>query len=178
VGEWYVIFTKTGEEGKLGKILEIFFCKKELKILIPRRKIIERKEKQKTEKIKLLFPGYVFIKTKMCNEVYNRINNIYKFAKLLKEESEPAVVREAEMRIILSLTGNSDLIGFSKGIDVGGRIKIIDGPLKGYEGLIEKIDRRKNRAKIRLNVIGDCRLIDVGIHIIDTDDNKILNDVS
>lgn len=171
--KWYVIFTRAGHEQNVRKLIEQSFSKEEIKLLVPKRKIIERKKGQRVEKIKLLFPGYVFIHTNMSDEVYYRIRNVLDFAVFLKDGFRPAHVKEDDMRVILSLTGYSDLIGFSKGINIGGRVKIIDGPLKGYEGLIESIDKRKGRAKVRLKVAGDLKVVDLGIYIVENIENKI-----
>jgi len=173
--KWYVIYTRTGDELKVKRLIELLFCKlkrKSIRVLIPKRAIIERKGKNRVEKIKSLFPGYVFIKTCMSYELYNDIKRLPRFLKFLKDEAEPAEVREEEIKIILSLVGDSDIVGFSTGIKIGGKVKIIDGPLKGFEGLIEKIDKRKGRVKVRLNVSGNVNLVDLGIRIVENLDNN------
>lgn len=40
------------------------------------------------------------------------------------------------------------------------------GPLKGKEGLIKAVDRRKNRAKIGLEFMGIMREVEVGIEVL------------
>lgn len=40
------------------------------------------------------------------------------------------------------------------------------GPLKGKEGIIKKVDKRKNRAKVQLNFLGREKTIDVGIEVL------------
>ncbi|MGJ7044909.1 antiterminator LoaP [Thermoanaerobacterium thermosulfurigenes] len=179
--KWYVIYTRTGDELKVKRLIELLFCnlkRKSIRVLIPKRAIIERKGKNRVEKIKSLFPGYVFIKTCMSYELYNDIKRLPRFLKFLKDEAEPAEVREEEIKIILSLVGDSDIVGFSTGIKIGGKVKIIDGPLKGFEGLIEKIDKRKGRVKVRLNVSGNANLVDLGIHIVEELDNGEFNKLS
>ena len=42
-------------------------------------------------------------------------------------------------------------IGFSKVFKKGENVTVIDGPLKGLEGMIIKIDKRKGRAKVRMS---------------------------
>ncbi|WP_240495856.1 MULTISPECIES: antiterminator LoaP [unclassified Thermoanaerobacterium] len=173
--KWYVIYTRTGDELKVKRLIELLFCKlkrKSIRVLIPKRAIIERKGKNRVEKIKFLFPGYVFIKTCMSHELYNDIKRLPRFLKFLKDGIEPAEVREEEINIILALIGDSDIVGFSTGIKVGGKVKIIDGPLKGFEGLIEKIDKRKGRVKVRLNVSGNVNLVDLGIRIVENLDKN------
>ena len=50
--------------------------------------------------------------------------------------------------------------------DENRRIHVVNGPLKGLEGLIVKVDKRKGRAKIRLDMYKDSFLVDLGFDII------------
>ncbi|ADD02003.1 NusG antitermination factor [Thermoanaerobacter mathranii subsp. mathranii str. A3] len=164
--KWYVIFTRGGFENKVKDIIQNCF-KEEVKLLVPKRKIIERVKGQPVEKIKLLFPGYVFVNAEMSDELYYKMSEVLKRGVFLKEGKRPAFVREEEMKIILSLIKNSDLIDVSKGIMEGERVKIIEGPLKGYEGLIKKIDKRKKRAKVMLSIAGELKSVDLAIEVIE-----------
>ncbi|MDP9750081.1 antiterminator LoaP [Thermoanaerobacter pentosaceus] len=164
--KWYVIFTRGGFENKVKDIIQNCF-KEEVKLLVPKRKIIERVKGQPVEKIKLLFPGYVFVNAEMSDELYYKMSEVLKRGVFLKEGKRPAFVKEEEMKIILSLIKNSDLIDVSKGIMEGERVKIIEGPLKGYEGLIKKIDKRKKRAKVMLSIAGELKSVDLAIEVIE-----------
>ena len=42
------------------------------------------------------------------------------------------------------------------------RIRVLSGPLKGLEGRIVRVDRRKGRAKVRLEMYEDSFEIDFG----------------
>ncbi|EGD50903.1 NusG antitermination factor [Thermoanaerobacter ethanolicus JW 200] len=165
--KWYVIFTRSGYENKVRDIIESCFKQEEVKLLIPKRKIIEREKGQPVERIRLLFPGYVFVNAEMSDDLYYKMSDVLKRGIFLKEGKRPAFVKEEEMKIILSLTKNSDLIDLSKGIMEGERVKIIEGPLKGYEGLIKKIDKRKKRAKVMLSIAGELKSVDLAIEVIE-----------
>jgi transcriptional antiterminator NusG len=43
---------------------------------------------------------------------------------------------------------------------------VIDGPLLGMDGLIEKIDKRKQRVKVRLQFLGEPRLVDLCVSMV------------
>jgi transcriptional antiterminator NusG len=163
---WYVLFTKSGCEEKVGKIIKKIW-ENEIEVLIPRRKIIERIKGEEREKIKLLFPGYVFVKTEMTETKYHEITSVLKQGVFLKEDKMPASLKEEEMRVILNLTGGSDLIDVSRGVKEGDRVKIIEGPLLGYEGFIQKVDKRKKRAKVIFKVAGEVKTVDLGLEIVE-----------
>ena len=62
---WYALFVKTGEEEQMRKFLDILLPDENRKILIPKRKLIERHQGKTYERVRTLLPGYVLIKTDM-----------------------------------------------------------------------------------------------------------------
>ena len=51
--------------------------------------------------------------------------------------------------------------------DENKRIRVIHGALKGLEGKIVKVDRRKQRAKVALTLYEDSFLIDFGFDLLE-----------
>ena len=45
--------------------------------------------------------------------------------------------------------------------DENQRIVIIDGPLKGFEGHIIRVNRRCNRVTIMIDMLGSCKKVDL-----------------
>ena len=70
------------------------------------------------------------------------------------------------MAVILALTSRGDTIGFSEVYKEGDRIVVVDGPLKGLEGIIERFDARKNRIKVYIQFLGNEKCIDLGAHLV------------
>ncbi|MGW8956322.1 antiterminator LoaP [Paenibacillus sp. NPDC055715] len=187
--KWYVVHVKTGEEYVAKLFLENKFEHSVLQCLIPKRIVPEKKNGKIYSSVKLLFPGYLFIKTHMTFENYYEIKmspNVYNILNYLNlkdricdsskmnspsaekdsiEEDFFKSVPDEEMLIILKLLDN-DTIGYS-GISVeGSKVFVQSGPLRGMEHIIKKIDKRKKRAKISLNILDTERVIDVGINIV------------
>jgi transcriptional antiterminator NusG len=50
--------------------------------------------------------------------------------------------------------------------DDNSRIVVISGPLSGLEGRIVKADKRKGRAKIKLDLYGDSFFIDLAFEVL------------
>ena len=50
--------------------------------------------------------------------------------------------------------------------DENDRICVTAGPLKGLEGMVVKVDKRKKRAKVKMDFSNDSILIDLGFEII------------
>jgi transcriptional antiterminator NusG len=51
------------------------------------------------------------------------------------------------------------------------RIVVIEGPLMGLEGKIIKVDKRKGRAKIKLDLYDEAFAIDLAFEVIGTKDH-------
>jgi len=51
--------------------------------------------------------------------------------------------------------------------DRNNRIKVVSGPLQGLDGLIVKVDRRKKRAKVKLDLYKNSFIIDFGFEALD-----------
>jgi transcriptional antiterminator NusG len=171
--KWFVIFTQSGKEKRVKEVLEHCFPSHEVKPLVPARKLKERKGGIERTVIRTLFPGYVFIRAHMKSETYRRIKQIPSIVDLLKADCEPAEVPDEEMRPILRLTRDSEIIEFSRGIKVGTKVKIIDGPLKDLQGYIIDVDRRKGRAKVALELLGQGKKVELGLIVLERYDSIV-----
>ena len=56
---------------------------------------------------------------------------------------------------------------FIRRFDENDRIVVIEGPLKGFEGSIIKVDRRKHRAKIQVDFAGNAHTMDLSFEDIE-----------
>ena len=164
--KWYALFVETGQEERLKQLINTVYPDEDIKILIPKRKLKERRQGKTHEVVKKLFPGYVLIKTVMAINMYYRLSKLPMVYSILKDECEPVPIRDEEMAVILALTSEGDNIGFSEVYREGDRITVVSGPLKGLEGIIEKFDARKKRIKVRIQFMGKERRIDLGAHLV------------
>lgn len=73
---------------------------------------------------------------------------------------------EQEVYIIKKLTGEGDIVEYTQFIKEGKQIRISSGPLEGMEGIIRKVNRRKQRVKVALKLLDSEFLVDLGIDIL------------
>lgn len=169
MGKWYALFVMTGEEEKVKeRLLYKFRGRDDLKIVVPMRRIRERRNGKWEVKIKTLFPGYVLYNGIMETDDYYSMKEVPGLLRVLKNEYKPLEICNDEIYVISRLMCNGEIIGASTLYKSGEKIVVIDGPLVGLEGLIESVDARKGRAKVRLNFIGESRLVDLGVKMIQT----------
>ncbi|SFJ69869.1 antiterminator LoaP [Thermoflavimicrobium dichotomicum] len=172
--DWYALFVETGKEEIVQKLLRLYFDEHSLYSVIPKRRIPEKKSGRVRHTLKKMFPGYVFIKTNMNDDTFHKIKKIPKCHYLVnngtyysKENGTYySKIDEEEMNPIIKLIGNGEIVDYSRVYVENSRVFVISGPLKGMEGIIKKIDKHKNRAKILLHFMGVERIIDVGIEIL------------
>jgi transcriptional antiterminator NusG len=165
--QWYALFVKTGEEEVMRKFLETLLPYANMKILIPKRKLQERRGGKVTEVIRSLLPGYVLIKTEMDISIYHRLKQMPGLLRILRDESEPLCIPEHEIATILALTNDSDVIEFSEIYKEGDRIRVVSGPMKDLEGIIDSYNHRKKRLRIRLEILGQVKKVDLGAILVE-----------
>ncbi|WP_105618944.1 antiterminator LoaP [Vallitalea okinawensis] len=164
---WYALFVLGGQEEKVKKSLDAEYGN-EMEVIIPTRQLRERKAGQWYQVKRKLFPGYVLIKSKMTVETYYQIKDTPGLIKLLRDEEEPLKIQDEELEVLNILIKNREgNIGISILFKENDQVKVVDGPLVGLEGLIKDINKRKGRAKVKLQFLGEERVIDLGIELVD-----------
>ncbi len=165
---WYVLFVRSQDEYKVCKYL----CEFHLNAFVPKMKVLHRKNGVKTLVEKMMFPNYVFVESELeQNEFVDQLNLLKKRGlqsiKLLKFDhlGTPAL-RPEEMLYLSRLLNEEKVMDHSIGIIEGGKTIITEGPLKGMENTIIKIDRHKRRALIELMICNQPTRVNVSLEII------------
>lgn len=165
---WYAVFVATGEEDNVRERLLYKFRNIEdpPQIVIPKREMRERKGGIWRTCIRTLFPGYVLIRGYVGIDEYNIFKGVPGVVRILKDKSGLLTVNPDEINVISRLISDGEVIGPSRVYMNGGRVEVVDGPLMGMEGLIESIDKRKGRVKVKFNFVGEPRLVDLSVTMI------------
>ncbi|OAB42410.1 antiterminator LoaP [Paenibacillus glacialis] len=170
--DWYALFVKNGREVLIADLLNKRFCPNELSFFIPKRRVPEKREGRQFDTVKMLLPGYVLINTNMTNEIYYKLKKIPHIFRMLNkhetlnEEVHYYKIERREMEPIIQMSGGDGCIDYSDIKLSGTNIVVVNGPLKGMESQIKKIDKHKKRAKLQLDFLGKRLQFDVGINII------------
>jgi len=161
---WFALHVMTGEELNVQKRLQQ--SDDPIRTLVPLRKLKERKGGVVRERTRILIPSYVFVCLSSLQdpETYYRLIGAAGVIRILGNGSP---IPHAEMTPILRWCQEDELIGFST-VELGQQAKVKSGPLAGFEGQIVRIDRRKQRATIRITLFEREHEMDFGIEIIQT----------
>lgn len=183
---WYVLFVVTGQEDNVKERLYYRFKNTEqnIQFIVPRIVKPERKQGIVREVEKTLLPGYVLIEGDIGVDEYYKLKNVPGLVKLLRPEKIMTratgldevkeiyenpdkffeMIPEEEIALLGMILRDGETIGVSTiEYGEGDKVRVIDGPLFGMEGVISKVDRRKRRAKVRLTILGAERLVDFAI---------------
>ncbi|GAB6931219.1 transcription termination/antitermination protein NusG [Paenibacillus sp. JCM 10914] len=189
---WYALFVKTGYESSIKRWLDTRFDNNLLHSVIPKRKVPEKKDRNVQPVIKTLFPGYVFVETKMSFSIYYTLKEnpfIYNTLNYLNNKDKKSILPDAqvlsvtserpeeshffkeipseEMHVVLKLINENEVIEYSQVYFQDSHVIVQSGPLKGMESLIKKVDKHKKRAKVLMNIMGREQLVDFGIEILE-----------
>ncbi len=164
--DWYAVFVESGKEEFVQKQLQVHFDDSVLRSIIPKRKLTERREGRIFHVTRKMFPSYLLIQTNMNVEKYYIIKNIPKLIRILNTDRYYSKIDKTEIEIILKLIGFNDTVEYSSIYIENSNVRVVSGPLQGFEGIIKKIDKRKKRAKVVLSLMGEERTVDLGIEIL------------
>lgn len=163
---WYALYTPGGSEEKVKNLLEHRL--KDFEFLIYRRKLRERKDGKWYMIERKMFPGYILMSGIMNDEAWYELRAADADCKLLKNDGEYLTLSEQEVTTLSLLDRNNDgLVDVSKIYIDGDKVQVTSGALVGQEARIVEVNKRKGRAKVKIDFCGSERIIELGIELIE-----------
>lgn len=113
-------------------------------------------------------PGYLFVETNEPELASERLRELPLFMRVLADVGgEFLSLSDDETSWIRSLTTErSHVVEMSEGVIEGDRVIVTQGPLKGREAWIIKVDRHKRLAWLDMRMFGRTKSIKVGLEIV------------
>ena len=174
---WYVIQVRTGTEQEIVKQCRTVIPAEILeKSFLPCFEEMKRYQGTWHKEQKLLFPGYVFLISSAPEQLYQKLKKVIGLTKLLKTGEQIISLTESEIEFLLRFGGKEQLVKMSTGFVEQDRIVIMEGPLKGMEGYIRKIDRHRREANLELPMFGRILDVKVGLDYCEDVSKKIRSD--
>ena len=151
---WYVVHTYSGYENKVATNIEKIVENRGLHDLIlavnvPVEKVIETTDKGEKEIERKLFPSYVLVKMVMNDETWHIIRNTTGVTGFVGPGSRPVPLTDEEVER-MGVEIRTIEIKFS----VGDSVRITDGPLSGFIGLVEEISADLKTVKVSASLFG------------------------
>ena len=123
---------------------------------------------------KPIFSGYIFAKTcEIDSELYTIMKSTQYFVRFLPDNKNIRNIENRDLYLLEHFLRLGNVAKISTvSFDESQRIIVKEGPLKGLEGSIIKVDKRKQRAKIALDFANTQFAIDLAFEIIEKDTAK------
>ena len=153
--KWYVIHTYSGYENAVKTSIEKFVTgrgmeDKILRMEIPMETVTEVTESGTTKEVeRKVFPGYVLIKMVMTDDTWHLVRNVRGVTGFVGSANKPIPLSEEEV-VAMGMEKHEIVVNYN----VGDHVKIVDGPLASFTGIVEEIEPEKNRVSVMVSMFG------------------------
>lgn len=139
------------------------FPRNTIRLWWPRRRMFIRRRGKRLRTLTPLFPGYLFLESPdVTPELYRMLKRTESFVRFLPDNHDITPLDHDGTMILRHFLSFGEVVKESRVIfDANNRIVVKEGPLKGLEGQIVKVDRRKGRAKVKLDLYEESFRIDL-----------------
>lgn len=169
---FFVLQVMTGEESRyIQRAYEAFKARAipetAARLWWPRRKLFIRRRGRRLVSLAPLFPGYLFLETASIDRtLFTELRRAGGFVRFLKSNHDIRPLDTRDLELVRHFLSFGEVIAESKvTFDENNRIRVKEGPLEGLEGRIVKVNRRKGRAKVQLDIYEDSFLVDLGFEV-------------
>ena len=154
--QWYVVHTYSGYENTVKATIEKTIESRQLQdrilaISIPMETVTEITESgaSKTYERKV-FPGYVLVKMVYSDDTWHVIRNIRGVTGFVGTSSnDPTTLSEDEV-YAMGVEKREIIVNYN----VGDQVRILDGPLSSFLGVVESIEVDKNTVSVIVSMFG------------------------
>ncbi len=167
---YFVVQVKTREEEKYRTLARQALQGSTMNLVYPQRRLRQLRRGSWKDVLKPLYPGYVFLEGDHVSvEDYWHLRHVPGFLRFLETNSNIRPIDGSDRELLLHFLRFGEVVEKSK-VTFGpdSQIRVLEGPLAGLEGRIVKIDRRKGRAKVKLDLYNDSFPVDLGFEVIET----------
>ena len=129
---WYAAYTYAQHESAVGQQIG----SRGLEVFLPN---VEKERRWKDRVVRLstpLFPGYVFVHMQLCDRL--KVLSIPSVVRLVTFNGSPAAIPDSEIESIRRCLVSGYGVQSSPFLNVGTRVRIKDGTLKGVEGIVSQ----------------------------------------
>ena len=152
--KWYVVHTYSGYENKVASNLMTTVENRNLQdmileVKVPTETVTEIKDDKTKEVERKLYPGYVFVKMIYTDETWYVVRNIRGCTGFVGPSSKPVPLTEAE---VYRMGVETRVVEVS--YKVGDSVRIIDGPLEDFIGVVEELNVEKEYVRVIVSMFG------------------------
>lgn len=155
---WYVIHTYSGYEDKVAEDLKqrveaMGMDNLIFNVLVPKEKQIEIKNGRRRTVEKKIFPGYIMVEMIVTDESWYVVRNTPNVTGFIGVGVVPIPVSPDEVGVVKKRMGVEEP-KYKINVEKGDSVSIVDGPFKGFDGVISEVDEEKGKVKALVSMFG------------------------
>ena len=152
--KWYVVHTYSGYENAVAAaILKAAENRRMTDLIrevnIPMETVTEYTDAGEKTVERKVFPGYVLVKMIMTDESWHLIRNVRGATGFVGSDGKAVPLTEQEI-INLGVEHQEIVVGYT----IGDRVKVSDGPLAGFYGVVDELEPEKDRVRVVVSMFG------------------------
>ena len=136
---WYVIRVRSQSENRVHFRLN----KKLIEVLNPTYQTLSARKDRRKFLIRPIFKGYIFVNALLNAEKHLEILKTPGVVEILKNTNGPSPIPEEQMENVRLLENHIGNFVFRSKFEIGNKIVVREGPLKGLRGAIDRLDKKK-----------------------------------
>lgn len=154
---WYAVRTRSRHEQKVAVYLE----HRQIRVYLPLLEVWSRRVDRRKLIYKPVFPGYLFARCRLSYQEWLEILKTPGVASILGIAATPTPVPDEQIESVRVVVTSGFTIRHHPFLEIGDRIEVISGPLKGAQGILVREDDRKEKLVVSVHLLG--RAIAVGL---------------
>ena len=152
--KWYVVHTYSGYENAVSAaIMKAAENRKMTDLIrevnIPMETVTEYTDAGEKTVERKVFPGYVLVKMIMTDDSWHLVRNVRGATGFVGSDGKAVPLTEQEI-LNLGVEHQEIVVGYT----VGDRVKVNDGPLAGFCGVVEELEPEKDRVRVVVSMFG------------------------
>lgn len=175
VSVWYAVQVSTGHEHMVrdmilqaadlaraaGEQIALDEC------FVPMYRTGERRGGEWVPTEKVLFPGYLIVVTKDIQNVERLLHGVKSFTRLLGNDKAFIPLNSEEVAWIEAFTSRDErVVEMSEGYMEDGRVVVVSGPLVRHEYLIDEVNHRQRKARLKMQMFNRTITAEIGLKLV------------
>ncbi len=159
---WYIVHTYSGFEQRVQKTIA------EMKrtgqdngmieqVVVPTEKVQEPSKQgpEPRTTTRKFYPGYIMVRMVMTDLSQHLIQSIPKVTGFVGGKNKPAPMMDHEAERILGMMEMSrDKPRPKFNFDIGDEVRVLEGPFKDFNGVVEDVNHDKGKLRVSVSVFG------------------------
>ena len=152
--KWYVVHTYSGYENAVAAAIQKAAENRRMtdlirEVNIPMETVTEYTDAGEKTVERKVFPGYVLVKMILTDESWHLVRNVRGATGFVGSDGKAVPLTEQEI-LNLGVERQEIVVGYT----IGDRVKVSDGPLAGFFGVVDELEPEKDRVRVVVSMFG------------------------